>query len=255
MNSVDNVAKIIVLSLEFRQNSRYVSPWRCYSGAGMVRLVLYSDTPVLAAGLRALLRNAAGFELASVCASLPELRQSVAGLAPHVVLMDFTSEFTPAALHEIDATLLGRNVILWVYEIPANLAMDAMALGVRGILRSTLGPELVVRCLQKVCQGELWFEKGLVDECIDTRRAGLTGRETQLIRLLSQGLKNREIAEVLSITEGTVKVYLSRLFQKLEVKDRFELALYGLRNPAAGAFRLPRGRAAQRGRKAHRSGV
>jgi DNA-binding CsgD family transcriptional regulator len=58
----------------------------------------------------------------------------------------------------------------------------------------------------------------------------LTKRESQLVSLLSQGLKNKEIASTLTISEGTVKVYLSRLFQKVGVKDRFELALYGLRN-------------------------
>jgi DNA-binding CsgD family transcriptional regulator len=58
----------------------------------------------------------------------------------------------------------------------------------------------------------------------------LTKRESQLVSLLSQGLKNKEIATTLTISEGTVKVYLSRLFQKVGVKDRFELALYGLRN-------------------------
>jgi DNA-binding CsgD family transcriptional regulator len=58
----------------------------------------------------------------------------------------------------------------------------------------------------------------------------LTRREGQLVMLLSQGLKNKEISAALSISEGTVKVYLSRLFQKVGAKDRFELALYGLRN-------------------------
>ena len=221
-----------------------------YSVAEVIRLVLYSDMPILAAGLRSLLDGAPGVELASVCENLPELRRTVAVLAPQIVLMDFTSEFTADTLTEIDATLLVRNVVLWVYEMPADLAVEAISLGVKGILRSTLGVELIVRCLLKVEQGELWFEKALVDQCIGSRRAGITGRETQLIRLLAQGLKNKEIAETLSITEGTVKVYLSRLFQKLGVKDRFELALYGLKNPAAGSFRLPRRRPAPpRGRR------
>ena len=55
------------------------------------------------------------------------------------------------------------------------------------------------------------------------------------------------MADTLTITEGTVKVYLSRLFQKLGVKDRFELALYGMKNPGAGSFRVPRAPLARRG--------
>src|SRR5437764_140722 len=108
--------------------------------------------------------------------------------------MDFTSELPPGVLAQIDAALLRARVVLWVYEIPAELALHAMSMGVRGILRSTLALELILRCLRKVGEGELWFEKSLVDDSMDARKAGLTGREIQLIRLLALGLKNREIA-------------------------------------------------------------
>jgi DNA-binding CsgD family transcriptional regulator len=91
-----------------------------------------------------------------------------------------------------------------------------------------------VKCLQKVQAGELWFEKALTDSFLCARRVALTQREGQLVSLLSQGLKNKEIATTLMISEGTVKVYLSRLFQKVGVKDRFELALFGLKNLTTG---------------------
>jgi DNA-binding CsgD family transcriptional regulator len=109
-----------------------------------------------------------------------------------------------------------------------------MGLGVRGILRKTLPMDLQIKCLQKVHAGELWFEKALTDSFLSARRIALTRREGQLVTLLSQGLKNKEIATALSISEGTVKVYLSRLFQKVGVKDRFELALFGLKNLTTG---------------------
>ena len=67
------------------------------------------------------------------------------------------------------------------------------------------------------------------------RSYSLTPRQGQLVALLTQGLKNKEIASKLNISEGTVKVYMSRMFQKLGVKDRFELALYGLKNLTPGA--------------------
>ena len=89
----------------------------------------------------------------------------------------------------------------------------------------------------RVNEGELWFEKALTDSIMTAHSYSLTRREGQLVALLSQGLKNKEIAYQLSISEGTVKVYMSRLFQKLGVKDRFELALYGLKNLAPGFTR------------------
>jgi DNA-binding CsgD family transcriptional regulator len=119
-----------------------------------------------------------------------------------------------------------------------------MGLGVRGILRKTLPTELQVKCLQKVQAGELWFEKALTDSFLCARRVALTPREGQLVSLLSQGLKNKEIATTLMISEGTVKVYFSRLFQKVGVKDRFELALFGLKNLTTG--QLPVGVNGQR---------
>jgi len=206
----------------------------------VIRLLLYSDAPILAAGLKSLLADNEAFELASVCSSMSELRQMTALMNPQIVLMDFTAEVPPGMLGQLDESLLRASVVLWVYEIPAEIALHAMSIGVRGILRSTLGPDLILRCLHKVHQGELWYEKALVDDYMDARKAGLTGREIQLIRLLALGLKNKEIASTLSITEGTVKVYLSRLFQKLGVKDRFELALYGMKHPGAGGFRVAR---------------
>ena len=67
-----------------------------------------------------------------------------------------------------------------------------------------------MRCLTRVNEGELWFEKALTDSIMSARRYSLTRREGQLVSLLSQGLKNKEIATALTISEGTVKVYLSR---------------------------------------------
>ncbi len=99
-------------------------------------------------------------------------------------------------------------------------------------MRRTLPVESLLHCLERVAQGELWFEKALTDSLMTAQRYSLTRREGQLVALLSQGLKNKEIAYQLSISEGTVKVYMSRLFQKLGVNDRFELALFGLRNLA-----------------------
>jgi DNA-binding NarL/FixJ family response regulator len=144
--------------------------------------------------------------------------------------MDLTPEVTFAALTEVKRVMRNCRMVLWVHNISTELAFQAMGLGVRGILRKTLGGDLVMKCLEKVHQGELWFEKGLTDSFLSAKRISLTRREGQLITLLSQGMKNKEIASMLLISEGTVKVYLSKLFQKVGVKDRFELALYGIKN-------------------------
>jgi two-component system nitrate/nitrite response regulator NarP len=200
----------------------------------MTRILLYSDEPILCKGLESVLRQVEGFELLPTCGALPSLLEQMARHAPDLVLMDLTSEVTFGVLSDMKHTLAHTRIVLWVNAISTELAFQAMGLGVRGILRKTLPTDLQVKCLQKVQAGELWFEKALTDSFLCARRVALTQREGQLVSLLSQGLKNKEIATTLMISEGTVKVYLSRLFQKVGVKDRFELALFGLKNLTTG---------------------
>jgi len=101
---------------------------------------------------------------------------------------------------------------------------------IAGILRKQLSGELIIRCLTKVAAGELWFERELMSSMLGARPVRLSPREQQLVALVSQGLSNKQIASALVISEGTVKVYFSRLFRKVGVSDRFELALFGLQN-------------------------
>ena len=196
----------------------------------MPRVLLYSDQPILATGLQSVLQAAGGFEAVSTCSSVPLLVSRLAEGEADIALLDLTPEITFGVLSDLRRAVASCKIILWVNSISTELAFQAMGLGIRGILRKTLPTELQIKCLQKVHAGELWFEKALTDSFLSARRVALTQREGQLVSLLSQGLKNKEIATALMISEGTVKVYLSRLFQKVGVKDRFELALFGLKN-------------------------
>jgi DNA-binding NarL/FixJ family response regulator len=197
----------------------------------MARVLLFADEPVLARGFAAVLASATGFDHAAVCQSSSELMErALSEERPDVLLIDLTPDVTFGLLTQLRRELPQCRLVLWVRTISTELAYQAMELGIRGILRKTLPAELLIKCLAKVSEGELWFDKGLTASFLSAKMVTLTKRESQLVSLLSQGLKNKEIAATLSISEGTVKVYLSRLFQKVGVKDRFELALYGLRN-------------------------
>jgi two-component system nitrate/nitrite response regulator NarL len=210
----------------------------------MTRVLLYSDEPILAKGLQAVLSESEDFELLPTSTTLSCVMAQIAHDVPDLVLMDLTTEITFAALSGMKHAMSRSKIVLWVNSISTELAYQAMGLGVRGILRKTLPLELQVKCLRKVQSGELWFEKALTDSFLCARRFALSPREGQLVSLLSQGLKNKEIAATLMTSEGTIKVYLSRLFQKVGVKDRFELALFGLKNLTTG--QLPVGEKGQR---------
>jgi len=201
----------------------------------MSNILLFADEPILAAGLRRSLESAPGLVLVGVCSRLEDLKEQIDTYQPDILLVDLTSEVTFGVLSSLREAVSDPKIILWVHAISTEMALQSASLGVRGILRRTLPVETLLRCLICVDQGELWFEKGLTDSIMTARRYSLTRREGQLVSLLSQGMKNKEIATALSISEGTVKVYMSRLFQKLGVNDRFELALYGLKNLAPGS--------------------
>jgi DNA-binding NarL/FixJ family response regulator len=209
----------------------------------MASVILFTDEPILAEGLRRILETADRLDLCSYCATIDELEQELASHKPDLLLLDLTSSIHFSVLMKLQHVIGQTKIVLWVHSISTELALQAVSVGVRGVLRKTLPSETLIRCLTRVQDGELWFEKALTDSLVTAQRFRLTRREGQLVSLLSQGMKNKEVATALNISEGTVKVYLSRLYQKLGVKDRFELALFGLKNlsPAGGPRNIPAG--------------
>ncbi|MEN6606162.1 MAG: response regulator transcription factor [Bryobacteraceae bacterium] len=200
----------------------------------MTRLFLLTDEPVLAAGLESVLSSNGGIELASVVETTAELVVDLEESSPDLLLLDLRPDLSFSTLVELLRRFPSTKIILWVRSISTELAYQAIEHGIRGIVRRTLPIDTLAKCLRMVADGGLWFEETLKASFDGVRTISLTRRESQLVSLLSQGLKNKEIAATLFISEGTVKVYLSRLFHKLGVKDRFELALYGLKNMPAG---------------------
>jgi DNA-binding NarL/FixJ family response regulator len=200
----------------------------------MASILFYSDQPVLARGLREILASEENIELLDHCATAERLLDSISSRQPDLLFLDLTTDFTLDFLTSIHRAAPTSKIDLWVHFISTEMALQAMGLGVRGILSKTLPPEVLVTGLKKIDTGELWFEKALTDSILTARRYTLTRREGQIVSLVAQGLKNKELGVALNISEGTVKVYLSRLFKKLGLKDRFELALFGLKNLTAG---------------------
>src|ERR1700688_2588879 len=106
---------------------------------------------------------------------------------------------------------LESKAVLWIESISTELAFQAFNLGVIGILNKTLSPEEFLQDLRSVAQGNIRIEPELMDAIIMAKTVKLTKRESELVMLVAQGLKNKEIGAELNITENTVKAYLSRL--------------------------------------------
>ena len=196
----------------------------------MPSIVFYSDQPVLTIGVAEMMREAEDIKLATSCSTPHTLLEALAVAQPDLVLLDLTCNFTLDFLTSIHKAAPRTKLVLWVHFISTEMALQAMGLGVRGILSKTLVAGDTLTGLRQIYAGELWFEKALTDSILTARRYTLTRREGQIVTLVAQGLKNKELGVALNISEGTVNVYLSRLFKKLGLKDRFELALFGLKN-------------------------
>jgi DNA-binding NarL/FixJ family response regulator len=191
---------------------------------------LVSKDPIVAAGIKALLESTSSFELAGTAFDIHNLLARTNAASIRLALLEMHPALTMNDIAELRRRLPSCRIVLWVQSISIEMAHQVVQLGVEGILRKELPVDLLLRCLEKVAQGELWYERSLSDMLLRSREILLSPRERQLLRLISQGLSNKQIAGTLMITEGTVKVYLSKLFKKVGVLDRFELALYGLKH-------------------------
>jgi DNA-binding NarL/FixJ family response regulator len=203
----------------------------------MVTIALFTDECVAAAGISGLLAESTGLSLVAICAEESLLTQYLERESVDILIVDMVLLPDLEMLNRIRRCAAGTKVVLWGRHVSDEFAYQVMSLGIRAILRKTLPSDMVVRCLMKVAQDEVWFDNRLTARYLTSKVVRLTRRESQLVNLLARGLRNKEIAAQLDLSEGTIKVYMSRLFTKLGVKDRFELALYGLKNlsPEAGS--------------------
>jgi DNA-binding NarL/FixJ family response regulator len=196
-------------------------------------VALFSHNPLVSEGLRSVFGRFPAFELATWSNDLGEFAASLADHQPDMALLDLATGLTLLALRDLRHRTTDVPIVLWG-DPTLEFGFHAIEMGVRGIIPATTPIEDFTAALSTIRRGQLAFEKSFVEQLLLTKRVSLTKREGQLIGLISQGLKNKEVAYALGITEGTVKVYLSRLFTKLGVKDRFELALYALKNVVSG---------------------
>jgi DNA-binding NarL/FixJ family response regulator len=193
------------------------------------KVVVVSHHAVLMAGFRALLAEPRGMEVVE-CPEPGNLPAVLASVRPDLLLVD------TALLHDTGAVQKWRlwapdaGIILWVDRSAPEFVREALQCGVRGILCKDAAAAAYAECLEQVAAGQLWLERELADVLLTAKTVRLSPRERQLIGLLTQGLRNKEIAGRMNITEGTAKAYLSRLFEKTGAADRLELAVYAMKN-------------------------
>jgi len=199
-----------------------------------IRILFWTSQPFVGRGLTDVMGERPEFHLLQCCESLAAAVAGIRDAQPDMVLVYLTSRVSLSAVRALRSAADRAQIVLWGEGLSGEFALQAMQLGVRGILSSTITIEGLLAALQNVHRGTLCFEQELMDTVLAQKRVTLTKRQGQIVSLVSQGLKNKEIASIMGITEGTVKVYLYKLFRKLGMNDRLDMALYGLKNIFAG---------------------
>jgi len=195
----------------------------------MLTVTVICDEPLVEAGLRSILDPSRDFDILSFRESTAQVMSSIAERSPEVILYVLRPDLDPPVADLRHASPRSGIVIL-ARDLAPEFAHQVLQMGVRAFISTTATAESLEECVRAVARGDLWMEKSLSMRLLDLHPVTLSRRQAQVIRLLAQGLKNKEIGSALGIAEGTVKAYLAVLFEKLGAKDRFELALFGLKN-------------------------
>jgi DNA-binding NarL/FixJ family response regulator len=207
-----------------------------------IRIALYTQLSFVAEGLAAVFGTHSDLDLVASRDSLSGTLDSLTSTRPDVLLVHLLSGVKLSELREIRSADSRCQIVLWGQELEGEFAFQAMRLGVRSILPGNISIEEFLAAVRNVHQGGLYFEKDLIESMLSQKLVALTQRQGQIVSLVAQGLKNKEIAFSMGITEGTVKVYLYKLFQKLGMNDRLDMALYGRKNLFSGQLGLERTR-------------
>lgn len=204
----------------------------------IIRLVLADDHPLILDGLEKLFLLEKDFQVMARCADGVETMRAVRQHRPDVLVLDIRMPGKDGleVVRQMRKEKLPTRVALLTAELDEEEFLEAMRLGVQGIVLKEMAPKLLVQCVRKVHAGEQWIEKQSASRALEQmlrREAGareiaviLTSRETEIIRMAASGLRNKEIADKLFISEGTVKVHLHNIHEKLHVDGRVALLRY-----------------------------
>jgi len=206
-----------------------------------IRIVVADDHPIFRDGLRKLLGSDENLAIVGEAADGNECVQLVVKVKPDILLLDLRmpNKDGLAVLEEVNFDVLQTRVIVLTATEDDRDVIRAMRLGARGVVLKQSATDLLLKSIYRVHAGEIWLDQHMTAEVMrafsKSAEAGprrektlLSDREKEIVQLVAQGFRNKEIGEKLFISEQTVKNHLHNIFDKLGVSDRLELALYAI---------------------------
>jgi DNA-binding NarL/FixJ family response regulator len=223
------------------------------SGTGqLIRVILADTQAIFRAGLRKIFALEDDIRVVGQAETLPQTQSAVTKFSADVLI--FESALAPNPVEAVTELLRQAPQLKIVVVTPASdeqLTLDLFRRGAHGILSREVEPELLVDCLRKVAAGEPWLENQAIHWVMEAYRGHtlrpsgarpkvqLTPKETLIVSCVTQGMKNKEIAIRVGTTEQVVKNYLRKVYDKLGVADRLELALYCLSHHVVDGVKPP----------------
>lgn len=208
--------------------------------ANPIRVLLADSQAIYRVGMSKIFANEGDLQIAAQAENLDELRTMADTRADVLLLEGGLLAGTTDALPEIVALMPHIKIIVQTSQNDEANTVEMYRRGVRGIIPRSITPELLVRCIRKIAAGETWIDNKSVNWVIEAYRAQavaltdprlqprLSPKELTIISLITQGKRNKEIAFQLGTSEQVIKNALRKIYEKLGVADRLELALYCL---------------------------
>jgi DNA-binding NarL/FixJ family response regulator len=210
-----------------------------------IRIAIADDHAIVLYGLKRLLDGEPDFEVVECCGNGQDAILAARSGNVDVLLLDVRMR----GMSGIDVlrTLAVERVKCCTVLLTANISdadvVEGLRLGARGIVLKESPPDTLLECIRRVSRGEQWIDSETMSRALDTitRRdpteaepnRTLTTREREIVRMIAQGLRNKAIAERLSISEGTVKIHLHNVYDKLNLDGRLELMLHAQKHGLA----------------------
>jgi two-component system, NarL family, nitrate/nitrite response regulator NarL len=215
-----------------------------------IRILIIDSNRLVRAGLRMLIENQPGFFVLAEADGCKEGLQFLDATPTQIILFNLDSN-GGNQLDELPQLLGGSEmprIILLTDALDPEIYGRAVSLGVRGVVGKTQNTDVLFKAIRAVHQGSIWLDRSMMANAIanlsremkdskpDPERpkiSTLTDRELQVVSLVCLGLKNKQIATKLFISQATVRHHLTSIFNKLDLSDRLELILYAFRNRLA----------------------
>lgn len=215
-----------------------------------IKILLVDDHVIMRAGLRMLIENHKGMVVVGEAGTRIDALTIAEREQPEIILLDLDmgGESGLDFLRELLDTATNARVVMLTGVRDPDAHRRAVQLGAMGLVLKDKAAEVLIKAIEKVHAGEVWLDRYLtasvlseMSQSTSVRRTdpegekirSLTNRELEVIGLVCEGLKNKQIADRLFISEATVRNHLTSILSKLELSDRFELALYSYRQRLA----------------------